>query len=143
MTASYDFAIVGGEVLLPDGSIHPLNIGTSGSAITALTADGIQAAEVLDASGLTIVPGIIDEHFHVFRGYGWETYAGATRSAAKGGITTVVDMPLDKPATLTAQLLDVALVGDRRELLLEELSGQRCRLVERHLDDRGDAALSG
>ena len=40
---------------------------------------------------------MIDEHFHVFWGYGWETYRGATRAAAKGGITTVVDMPLDKP----------------------------------------------
>ena len=35
----------------------------------------------------------------------WETYENATRAAAKGGITTVVDMPLDKPPTLTAQAL--------------------------------------
>ncbi len=111
MAASYEFALVGGEVLLPDGSIRQLNIGTNGGVIATLTADGIDGAETLDASGLTVVPGIIDEHFHVFRGYGWETYEGATRSAAKGGITTVVDMPLDKPATLTAKLLEEKLAA--------------------------------
>ena len=51
------------------------------------------------------MPGVVDEHFHAFHGYGWETYEGATRGAVQGGVTTVVDMPLDKPATLTADAL--------------------------------------
>ena len=48
------------------------------------------------------MPGVIDEHYHCFGGYGWETYENSTRGAAKGGVTSVIDMPLDKPATLTA-----------------------------------------
>jgi allantoinase len=101
----YDLAIAGGEVLLPDGSFSRLDLGVRDGRIAAMAAHRLDAAETLDVTGLTVLPGLIDEHFHVFWGYGWETYAGATRAAAKGGITTVVDMPLDKPATVTADLL--------------------------------------
>ena len=65
----------------------------------------LDADETIDVTGLTVLPGLVDEHFHVFRGYGWETYENATRAAAKGGITSVVDMPLDRPPTLTADAL--------------------------------------
>ena len=73
--------------------------------IAAIAAGGIEAERTLDATGLVVLPGLIDEHFHVFRGYPWETYENATRAAIKGGVTSVVDMPLDKPPTLTAERL--------------------------------------
>jgi allantoinase len=80
-----------------------------------LAGGGLDADETLDVGGLTVVPGLVDEHFHVFWGYGWETYQGATRAAAKGGITTVVDMPLDNPATLSAERLHEKLAHVRSE----------------------------
>ena len=84
------------------------------------------------STGSPSCPGLIDEHFHVFWGYGWETYQGATRAAAKGGITTVVDMPLDQPATLTVQRLQEKLAHDphrvpRRLRAVRRLPGRGSR----------------
>jgi len=103
--AEHDLAIVNGDVVLPDGSVERVNVAVSGGRIAAVTADAIDADETIDASGLTVMPGLIDQHFHVFRGYPWETYESATRGAIKGGVTTVVDMPLDNPPTLTGEAL--------------------------------------
>lgn len=100
----HDLAITGGDVVLGD-DVAKLNVGVRDGQISVISDQPIDAAETIDATGLTVMPGVIDEHFHCFRGYGWETYESATRGAAKGGVTSVVDMPLDKPATLTAALL--------------------------------------
>ena len=109
---SYDLALNGGCVVLAEGVVDGLNIGVRAGRIVTLTSDTLAAERVVDASGLTVMPGVIDEHFHVFRGYGWETHEGATRAAAKGGVTTVVDMPIDKPAILSADL-----VGEKRDAI--------------------------
>jgi allantoinase len=105
MTSQYDLALVNGRVVLPGGVVEQVNIGVRDGTISALTDALPDADETIDVTGLTVLPGLVDEHFHVFRGYGWETYENATRAAAKGGITTVVDMPLDRPPTLTAAAL--------------------------------------
>ena len=113
--AQLDFALTGGNVMLSDGRLEPLNVGVRDGRIASITDQALDADETLDVGGLTVVPGLIDEHFHVFWGYGWETYQGATRAAAKGGITTVVDMPLDNPATLSVQRLQEKLAHVRSE----------------------------
>lgn len=100
-----DLALTGGELLLGDGRLARANLGIASGRIASISSDSATAKETLDVSGLTIVPGLVDEHFHVFRNYGWETYENATRAAAKGGITTVVDMPLDNPPVLTEAAL--------------------------------------
>lgn len=107
-----DRVVSGGDVVLADGTVVRTDIGIRDGRIAEL-GQGLDADERLDVTGLTVLPGLVDGHFHVFWGYGWETYAGASRAAAKGGITTVVDMPLDKPPTLSAPLLErkVAAVG--------------------------------
>jgi allantoinase len=96
----HELALVNGRVVLP-GGVESVNIGMRGGKIATFTDGALDAEETLDVEGLTVLPGLVDEHFHVFRGYGWETYQGATRAAAKAGITSVVDMPLDRPPTLT------------------------------------------
>jgi allantoinase len=111
----HDLALKGGQVLLPDGRIELVDIGIRHGRIATLADGHVEASETLDIGGLTIIPGLVDEHFHVFWGHGWETYQGATRAAAKGGITSVVDMPLDKPATLSAHRFEeklAAIQGD-------------------------------
>jgi allantoinase len=61
-------------------------------------------------SDVVVLPGLIDPHVHVCEpGHtDWEGFATATRAAAAGGVTTLVDMPLDSvPATVTAEALAI------------------------------------
>ncbi len=61
-----------------------------------------------DVGDLVISPGLIDAHVHINEPgrTEWEGFATATRAAAAGGITTLIDMPLNSdPATTTAAAL--------------------------------------
>src|SRR6185436_6502511 len=67
---------------------------------------------LLDCGDLVILPGLIDSHVHVNEPgrTGWEGFATATRAAAAGGITTLVDMPLNSiPATTTREAFQAKL----------------------------------
>ncbi len=62
---------------------------------------------IIEASGLTIFPGLIDPHVH-FRTPGLEQkedWRTAAQAAILGGYTTVFDMPNTLPPTITAELL--------------------------------------
>ncbi|KAF2895691.1 hypothetical protein ILUMI_10471 [Ignelater luminosus] len=62
--------------------------------------------EVIDVGDYVIMPGVIDSHVHVNEPgrTDWEGYETATKAAAAGGITTIVDMPLNSiPPTTTVQ----------------------------------------
>jgi allantoinase len=65
-------------------------------------------ADVLDAADLVVSPGLVDTHVHVNEPgrTEWEGFDTATRAAAAGGVTTIVDMPLNSiPATTTVDAL--------------------------------------
>ena len=64
-------------------------------------------AEIIDANGLIVAPGLIDIHVHLREpGFGWkETIESGARAAAAGGFTTIVCMPntspvADSPSTI-------------------------------------------
>jgi len=66
-------------------------------------------AEVVDADPLVIMPGLVDSHVHINEPgrTDWEGFDTATRAAAAGGITTIVDMPLNSiPATTSVAALN-------------------------------------
>uniref|UniRef100_H3AEL7 allantoinase n=1 Tax=Latimeria chalumnae TaxID=7897 RepID=H3AEL7_LATCH len=68
--------------------------------------------KVLDVGNQLVMPGIIDSHVHVNEPgrTAWEGYRTATRAAAAGGVTTIVDMPLNCiPPTTTLENLEVKL----------------------------------
>jgi allantoinase len=70
------------------------------------TPDG---ADILDVGDNVVMPGIVDTHVHVNEPgrTEWEGFDSATRSAAIGGITTLLDMPLNSiPATTTVAALE-------------------------------------
>ena len=65
------------------------------------------AAEMVDHAGKLILPGLVDGHMHTGSSIGFPGIAGATRSAAAGGVTTCVDMPYDVPHSIhSAALLE-------------------------------------
>src|SRR5215468_3184256 len=64
--------------------------------------------ELVDTGDLVVSPGIVDSHVHVNEPgrTEWEGFDTATRAAAAGGVTTIVDMPLNSvPATTTVEAL--------------------------------------
>jgi allantoinase len=66
-------------------------------------------AAVHDAGDMVVMPGLVDTHVHVNEPGRtlWEGFNSATRAAAAGGITTMLDMPLNAvPATTTARALE-------------------------------------
>ena len=67
------------------------------------TPDG---ADIIDAGDFVVMPGIVDSHVHVNEPgrTEWEGFETATKAAAAGGVTTIVDMPLNSiPATTTSK----------------------------------------
>jgi allantoinase len=65
-------------------------------------------AAVVDAGDLVVMPGLVDTHVHVNEPgrTDWEGFETATRAAAAGGVTTLLDMPLNAiPATTTVAAL--------------------------------------
>jgi allantoinase len=64
--------------------------------------------ELVDAGDLVVLPGLVDTHVHVNEPgrTEWEGFTTATRAAAAGGVTTIVDMPLNSiPPTITPEAL--------------------------------------
>lgn len=105
--ALLDLIIRGGQVVLPDQPL-PLacEIGIADGQIAALapTLDDT-APRALDASGLVVLPGLIDAHVHLNDPgrSAWEGFATGTRALAAGGVTCCFDMPLNSsPPTLDA-----------------------------------------
>ena len=100
-----DLAIVGGDVF--GEHVGPATVLVGGGRILALQAPEVPvtATRVLDATGMIVMPGAIDVHFHcrdplaTHRG----DFASETRAAAAGGVTTVFEMPISKPATATLE----------------------------------------
>lgn len=67
-----------------------------------------EGEQVFDASGLWLLPGMIDDHVH-FREPGYTAkadIASESRAAVAGGVTSFIDMPNTNPATLTHELLE-------------------------------------
>src|SRR5438093_2280358 len=101
---------------MPDGE-RPASIHIHDGIITDVTRpsspesapSGGGADEAIDVGDLVVSPGIVDTHVHVNEPgrTEWEGFATATRAAAAGGITTIVDMPLNSvPATTTVAALE-------------------------------------
>lgn len=94
-------------VVLPDGSSQ-VDVLIEGRKIAAVDpAKQTRADETIDASGLHLLPGVIDDQVH-FREPGLthkEDLATGSRACAKGGVTTFLEMPNTRPTTTTVERL--------------------------------------
>src|SRR6478609_2815197 len=92
------------RVVFPDGT-QPATIYLKEGRIAAVGPHGDAApgAGGLDAGDLVVLPGLVDTHVHLNEPgrTEWEGFAPGSRAAAAGGVTTLVDMPLNsQPATV-------------------------------------------
>ena len=90
----------------------PVTLGVDGGRIVAVEPAGaaLDGDEVLELGGdVVLLPGLVDTHVHV-NDPGraeWEGFETATRAAAAGGVTTIVDMPLNSlPPTVDVSALE-------------------------------------
>ncbi|MFZ5719638.1 MAG: dihydroorotase [Pseudomonadota bacterium] len=107
MADTYDLIVRGGEVINHAGR-GPADIGVKAGKIAAI-GDLAQASagDVFDASGLLVMPGVIDTQVH-FRepGLEWkEDLETGSRGAVLGGVVAVFEMPNTEPTTTDADAL--------------------------------------
>ncbi|MFK0006651.1 allantoinase AllB [Paenarthrobacter sp. NPDC090520] len=103
--------IAGGRVVLPDRVVEADLLVKDGKISGLMDRGGItppdvsQSVEIVDASNLVVMAGMIDTHVHL-RDPGHphrETFATGTSAAAIGGVTTVLEMPSGIPAVADAE----------------------------------------
>jgi allantoinase len=108
MTDSFDL-VVRADYVLIGGNWRAADIGIIDGVIAAISGSPLQGAETITlADDEVLVPGLVDTHVHVNEPgrTEWEGFASATRAAAAGGVTTIVDMPLNSiPATISVEAL--------------------------------------
>jgi allantoinase len=104
------FVVRARRAVLPDGE-RPAAVHVADGVITAVTGFEDAGSEPLTlADDEVLLPGLVDSHVHVNEPgrTEWEGFASATRAAAAGGITTIVDMPLNSiPPTVSVEALHV------------------------------------
>ena len=97
-------------VLVTEQETMQGSLGVKDGRIEGLYPEGApvpEAARTLDAGGKYLLPGGVDDHVHFNDpGFTWrEDFAHGSRAAAKGGISTVIDMPMqNKPSVDTAAI---------------------------------------
>ncbi|MBX3218541.1 MAG: allantoinase AllB [Labilithrix sp.] len=155
---SVDLVVRGQRVFTPVGERPAaVHVDRTRGKIVAVTelAGAPAGVETIDAGAMCLLPGLVDTHVHINDPgrTDWEGFETATRAAAAGGVTTLVDMPLNSipPTTtldgLTAKLraleekshVDVALcgglvpanhAGGLAELFSEGVVAFKCFLAE-------------
>jgi allantoinase len=114
VTPGFDLVIRAPRAIV-GGAERSATVGVREGRIAAVAPldQAAAAAEVIELTvGEVLLPGLVDTHVHICEpGHAdWEGFASATRAAAAGGITTLVDMPLDSvPSTTTVAALDLKL----------------------------------
>ena len=100
-----------------DGKLQPATVCFEKGIITAIHPNKTPDAE--DLGDHILMPGVIDAHVHINEPgrTDWEGFNTATLAAAAGGITTIVDMPLNaSPVTTTADAFKLKLEAAKGKL---------------------------
>ena len=85
-----------------DGNLQPATISIKEGSINSISKGKI--IDAIDYGNLIIMPGVIDAHVHINEPgrTEWEGFETATKAAAEGGTTSIVDMPLNSsPVTIS------------------------------------------
>ena len=99
--------VIRGRRVVTENSVGPASVHVTRGYISSISVfeDVPSGCDLVEADANSVVmPGLVDTHIHVNEPgrTDWEGFATATRAAAAGGVTTIVDMPLNSiPATTT------------------------------------------
>jgi allantoinase len=115
-------AIRSKRVVTPQG-VKAATVQLRDGVIVSVTSynDGASSKNIYDAGDSVVMPGLVDTHVHINEPgrTDWEGFETATRAAAAGGVTTLIDMPLNSiPATTTAAALEAKRTA----------AGKKCRV---------------
>jgi allantoinase len=110
MIPSVGGVIRGQRVVTPEG-VRAAAVHVEDGRIARVSGfdDAGHGRDVVEAGELFVLPGLVDTHVHVNEPgrTEWEGFATATRAAAAGGVTTIIDMPLNSvPPTTTVEALE-------------------------------------
>ena len=114
--------VIRGRRVITENAVGPASVHISLGRIIAIAGfDEVPSdSEIVEADEDSIVmPGLVDTHVHVNEPgrTDWEGFETATRAAAAGGVTTIVDMPLNSiPSTTTFDALKSKLESTRGQL---------------------------
>ncbi|HET7670465.1 MAG TPA: allantoinase AllB [Burkholderiales bacterium] len=141
---SIDYVIKGGKVVTGD-AVFEADVAIEGEKIVAV--GSVPAGKkTIDATGKYVMPGAIDSHVH-FRAPGYdykEDWQTGTGAAARGGVTTVLEMPNTNPPTGTLSALKIKQEIAARQAYVDY--GIYGLLDEKNLDQLealSDAGVSG
>lgn len=103
-----DLVIIGGTLVTSEGEARGALAVADGRIIAVDRDEAMPSArETIDATGLHVLPGVIDTHVHL-RDPGnpeREDWLTGTQAAAAGGITSILEMPISIPPVYTAAIL--------------------------------------
>lgn len=123
----FDLIIKNGLVILENGEQN-VEVGVKDGKIAAIGHDLGEVTKVIDAENQIVSPGMVDAHVHITEpggGYrdGWEGYETGTKAAAKGGVTSFIEMPLNQvPATTDKASIEVKFEAGKDELAVDVAS---------------------
>lgn len=106
-----DLVIKNGLVILDTGAVKT-DVAVKNEKITEIGSN-LEGQREINADGLIVSPGMVDAHVHISEPGGgyrddWEGYITGTAAAAKGGVTTFIEMPLNQvPATVNAETIEL------------------------------------
>jgi allantoinase len=117
--------VIRGRNVLTEHGIAPASLHITRGYISSISIfeDVPAGAELIEVNEPSVImPGLVDTHVHVNEPgrTEWEGFVTATRAAAAGGVTTIVDMPLNCiPATTTLEGLNAKLEVAREEVSVD------------------------
>ena len=110
------------RVVLPEGIRPAAIIVRHGTIAQVSPPQDYISEQTQDYGDLVIMPGIVDTHVHINEPgrTAWEGFETATMSAAAGGVTTIIDMPLNSiPPAITSDALELKMAAARGKLYVD------------------------
>ena len=115
----FDIAIKSSRIITPEGEKKGVIIIKGGLIIDVTESLNNTDERLIDVHDKVVMPGVIDPHVHINEPgrTEWEGFDTATKAALAGGITTLVDMPLNaSPVTTTLKAFEEKLTAAKKHL---------------------------